>query len=293
MASAEPITEKRCTRCGFTKPIDRFQPRPKSRIGYYSRCRDCIRIATKECQRRRRLNKDVVARERQQQSLARKTDGFRQKRRQYRARDDVKLKEQRYAASERGRQVGRAAVSRHRHKRWIQNGCRPTGRPASVQVARIVAAYQHGLTTYEVGAMVGLTASGVAYRLKRAGVERRGRLLGEQCVCADGHIVRSTLERAVDDWLSAHGIPHVVNPRCPWPPKLARCYSFADFQVADTYIEVWGLIGSKRYEQRMSEKLILYSNHNAKVISLFPKEVRADDFGKLTQFVGLGQHILE
>jgi hypothetical protein len=141
--------------------------------------------------------------------------------------------------------------------------------------------------------MVGLTASGVAYRLKRAGVERRGRLLGEQCVCADGHIVRSTLERAVDDWLSAHGIPHVVNPRCPWPPKLARCYSFADFQVADTYIEVWGLIGSKRYEQRMSEKLILYSNHNAKVISLFPKEVRADDFGKLTQFVGLGQHILE
>lgn len=290
MAAEQLTSQKQCSRCGDIKPLSEFQPRKNAPFGVEYSCRECRSEITKLCQRRRRQNSEIVNRERLQQKLTRQTDAYRAKRREYERRQEVKQQRNRYQQSEQGRRNRRAAVNKHRKKKWRENGCRPTGRPAAVPTESLIDAYASG-TSYDVASQFDMTPSGVVYRLRRAGVERRGRVSGDTCQCADGHIVRSALERVVDDWLFEHGIEHVVSPRCPWPPKSGRYYSFADFLVGDTYIEVWGLAGIKKYDRRMLQKLNLYSKHQATVINLWPREIQKRDFSKLLPL--LGQKILK
>jgi hypothetical protein len=65
---------------------------------------------------------------------------------------------------------------------------------------------------------------------------------GKRHACQDGHLVRSTYEQRVDDWLYRHGIEHVYEPTLPYD---RRCRS--DFLANGWYIEIWGVKGNAAY----------------------------------------------
>ena len=83
----------------------------------------------------------------------------------------------------------------------------------------------------------------------------------------DGHIVRSSLEREVDNYLFHHQLPHQYDIRI-CSDRTLRC----DFKIGEYFIEVWGLIGVDEYEKRMIKKMEIYQNNHLKLISIFPKD---------------------
>ena len=93
--------------------------------------------------------------------------------------------------------------------------------------------------------------------------------------CKDGHYVKSKMEKAVDDFLSTHGIPHEVYPTIP------HSHYTADFKVGDVYIEVWGLKGRKDYDEAMKKKIEHYRMHSIRMISIERGQNIAAKLGEL------------
>lgn len=81
-------------------------------------------------------------------------------------------------------------------------------------------------------------------------VQRDGWQRGRRFTAADGHEVRSTYELRVDNWLHEHGLAHELEPRYPFDRRYR-----ADFLVANTFIEVWGVTNNPRYTQRRQWKV--------------------------------------
>ena len=90
-----------------------------------------------------------------------------------------------------------------------------------------------------------------------------GWYVGPPIVCADGHVVRSTYEKRVDDWLTEQGLGHEYEPTTPFPSRWR-----ADFRVGDTYIEVWGVRGQATYEAKKRAKVQAYRRHGIRLIEL-------------------------
>lgn len=116
----------------------------------------------------------------------------------------------------------------------------------------------------------------ISMKLHEVGVKCRPRGYGKNAVCQDGHVVRSSFEQIVDDWLSEHGIVHEIEPHLPWNRR--RC---ADFLVEDCYIEVWGVVGNSLYDARKREKIADYAVHNCNLIELYPNQILDGDFSLL------------
>ena len=121
----------------------------------------------------------------------------------------------------------------------------------------------NGLSTKTIAKMFNIDSTTVREQLKLYGINPRLSGLHGQFVCEDGHLVRSGLERAVDDWLFKSGIPHAYEPKLPFGGR-------ADFLIGETYLEVWGLSSSfaprseltKKYARRRAKKELLYRQHN-------------------------------
>jgi hypothetical protein len=98
--------------------------------------------------------------------------------------------------------------------------------PIIPPVEELAALYAEGLNLREIGERYGVSRLPIVTRLKAAGIAIKpdGFSAGKRFPCTDGHKVRSTYERRVDDWLSEHGIPHVYEPQLPWDLR-----SHADF----------------------------------------------------------------
>ncbi|MEV4511611.1 hypothetical protein AB0K00_21870 [Dactylosporangium sp. NPDC049525] len=98
-----------------------------------------------------------------------------------------------------------------------------------------------------------------------SGIELRptGWYFGPPINCADGHTVRSTYEKRVDDWLSARGLAHEIEPAVPFASRWR-----ADFKVGETYIEVWGMAGSATYDERKRAKINWYREHGVALLEI-------------------------
>jgi len=81
--------------------------------------------------------------------------------------------------------------------------------------------------------------------------------------CNDGHQVRSTYERRVDNWLFGYGLLHTYEPSLLFDPLLT-----GDFLVGQTYIEVWGVYDNAAYKERKKRKRNLYAEHNLALIEI-------------------------
>lgn len=140
--------------------------------------------------------------------------------------------------------------------------------------------YIEGMSSALLGKKYDVARPTILRKLRAAGVEIRKSGFQPPRQCTDGHIVSSTLEQAIDEWLTEHDIEHDVHPPCPWPSK-GRGSSRADFLVSDTYIEVWGVESNARYDVRRLEKLALYKESNAKLIEIYPHHILNKDYSPL------------
>lgn len=133
-------------------------------------------------------------------------------------------------------------------------------------VAAMRAAYEAGASLEDIGQhWGGVTRTMVVRLLKLHGVPLRsdGWKGGQRFACQDGHMVRSTYERRVDDWLHEHGVEHAYEPSLPFSPMLK-----ADFLANGWYIEVWGVTHNEAYQERKQRKLELYTANNAPLIEI-------------------------
>lgn len=125
--------------------------------------------------------------------------------------------------------------------------------------------YQRGDRVEEMAAEIGVSRPLVIGRLRGLGVEirRDGWDGGKRFNGTDGHLLRSTYERRVCDWLSDHGVPHSVEPVLPWDRR-----GRADFLANGWYIEVWGVQGSRSYAERRARKRAGYRAHGAALVEI-------------------------
>lgn len=111
--------------------------------------------------------------------------------------------------------------------------------------------------------------------LQLAGVidgTRSGR--GVSSTAADGHSVRSILEREIDDWMHAHGIPHELEPDYPYDPELNPNGSRADWLLpGGVFVEAAGLLTDERYDQKMQRKRLLAERHGLHLVVLMPADL--------------------
>lgn len=105
----------------------------------------------------------------------------------------------------------------------------------------------------------------IATLARSYGIELRrpGWYDGPPLICDDGHVVRSSYELRVDNWLTAHGLDHEVEPRVPF-----HRHWRADFRVRDTYIEVWGVTGWPSYDQKKQAKVAAFAAHQIDLLQL-------------------------
>lgn len=150
---------------------------------------------------------------------------------------------------------------------------------ADLPVQRIVRAYGKGKSTAALAKQYKVSAKLITHRLLSAGVRLRRPGFSRYRRCSDGHLVQSHWEQAVDEWLTQHGLPHEVQPPCPWAKW--RSIQRADFIVGNTYIEVWGMEGNAKYDKRRLEKIAKYREHGFDLIEVFPHHVTDHDYSPL------------
>ena len=86
----------------------------------------------------------------------------------------------------------------------------------------------------------------------------------------DGHLCLSMQEKAVDDFLHHHDIPHDREPLYPQDPELnPKTLRRADWLLADgTLVEMWGLPDDPAYAAKMHEKQQLANRFGINLVGL-------------------------
>jgi len=86
--------------------------------------------------------------------------------------------------------------------------------------------------------------------------------------CKDGHAVRSSQERLIDDWLFENGILHYYEKQIPNTKKSADFY----IPNIDLYIEFLGLNGKDFYDERNKNKEDIYKKLSLNYIFIYPSK---------------------
>lgn len=84
----------------------------------------------------------------------------------------------------------------------------------------------------------------------------------------DGHILLSSVETIIDEYLHRHRIKHIVN-RQLLETKYRYDFYLPEFNV---YIEYWGLDEIERYKRKRELKEAIYRDNNLKLIGITPNE---------------------
>lgn len=135
--------------------------------------------------------------------------------------------------------------------------------PESQQMIRSL--YEDGFSLRKIADQFGVTKNVIGNYLREIGVEirRDGWDGGKRFECKDDHLVRSSYELRVDNWLYENGVEHIYEPQLPFDPR----YN-ADFLANGWYIEVWGVNNSESYKERKTYKQSLYFQNNAPLIEI-------------------------
>lgn len=86
--------------------------------------------------------------------------------------------------------------------------------------------------------------------------------------CDDGHIVSSSAEREIDNWLFHNGILHQVHK----PIGYGNYKS--DFYIPELnlHIEFWGLKGVKKYDKNIKKKHEIYHKLGLNLVDIYPND---------------------
>jgi hypothetical protein len=97
---------------------------------------------------------------------------------------------------------------------------------------------------------------------------------GIRCLANDGHLCLSLGEKAIDDWLSNHNIPHEKESFYPFdeelnPNKLSR----TDWKIGNIFIEYAGLMDDSEYASKMKRKKQLADKKGLYLIIIEPADL--------------------
>lgn len=87
-------------------------------------------------------------------------------------------------------------------------------------------------------------------------------------ISRDGHICDSLAEKIIDDYLFDNNIEHKRSVPYVEYPKFR-----SDFVINDVYIEYFGRVGLKDYDDIINRKRILCRKNNIRLIELFPIDI--------------------
>lgn len=95
-------------------------------------------------------------------------------------------------------------------------------------------------------------------------------------VCEDGHVVKSHVERDIDNWLHKRHIIHgyekelYVGEEKPIKPD----FCLIDYMGTDNdvYIEYFGLKGNKEYDEQTKYKIKKYRENHVTVVCMYPSD---------------------
>jgi hypothetical protein len=97
---------------------------------------------------------------------------------------------------------------------------------------------------------------------------------GTRCFADDGHVCLSLSEKAIDDWLNAHGICHEKEPLYPRHPDLNPTGRIrSDWRVGRTIIEYVGLLDEPDYFARIEAKRELARESGISLIVVEPRHI--------------------
>jgi hypothetical protein len=124
------------------------------------------------------------------------------------------------------------------------------------------------LGTDTIGKLIGTSGTYVSSVLKQNNIKLRqsGYPNIAHYTSKDGHKVKSGLEVQVDDWLFERGINHI------YEPFIGKSRYKSDFLINDIYIEIWGITGHSKYDEKRQTKLRLYQSLKLNLISVFPSD---------------------
>ncbi|WP_337287889.1 hypothetical protein [Candidatus Methylomirabilis sp.] len=108
---------------------------------------------------------------------------------------------------------------------------------------------------------------------------------GVRCLARDGHECHSLDEQQVDDWLTAHNVPHDREPPYPEHPLLnPRGRRRADWLVGDVFVEYFGLSGEQTYDRKTDDKVMLARELGIDMLPIYPSDMMSLD-SKLGPFL--------
>ena len=142
-------------------------------------------------------------------------------------------------------------------------------------------------TLADIGKMYGnVSAVAVSVWIRKLGIPvppPRG-WSGKRYQASDGHMVRSSYERKVDDWLSENGIEHEYDPILPFglSGKVNRKCR-ADFKVGCCFVEIWGMTCLARYRTKMEAKIALYEQHHLQLIGITEDDFLVDQWVRILE----------
>lgn len=180
-----------------------------------------------------------------------------------------------------------------RTSRWLQK-LSESHRIKTIDQRRedIVKLYRENHSINEIAYEFNVSPVTIYNRLKEWGEDTKSYISSTKTILAkDGHIVRSKLERAVDDWLYSHGILHSYEVPLP-----GRNNYVCDFKAGDFWIEVWGMGKLFEYEKRRHAKREYYKKRGLKLIELYPEDIPKNLISKLSAIItsnSLDQKLLE
>lgn len=97
---------------------------------------------------------------------------------------------------------------------------------------------------------------------------------GIKCLADDGHECLSLEERIIDNWLNINNIKHEREPFYPIHPEYnPHGKRRADWRVGSKYIEYFGLIGDKKYDKTVNEKILLAKTSKIDLIQIYPRDI--------------------
>lgn len=136
--------------------------------------------------------------------------------------------------------------------------------PSEQTITEIKFLYGFGFSAKHIAEQLGIGRDIILRILRESYLTRKGFDPFRRISTIDGHLVRSSAELVVDDWLYNHGIVHIYEPKLTIDP-----HYHADFLACGYYIELWGGgPNQKSYKQTMTKKLALYAAHNLPLISI-------------------------
>lgn len=131
---------------------------------------------------------------------------------------------------------------------------------------------EQGLSAESVGIQVGASESSVLKSLEKFNIPARNSNMVGDLLCKDGHKASSSYEKIFDDKLTDNGLEHHYDVPLPFHNRYRT-----DFLVEDVYIEVWGVVGSEKYDLRRKAKQRLYKENNCKLVNVYPEDFKDID----------------